>query len=90
MNGRRCLALRPVPPVAGEPVSGAANEAERQEARDSEFKGLMALLAGCELALVDLGTGLSMHSRSAKDFNMTKAKAALETALRDFKRGNNL
>lgn len=52
-----------------------------------QFKGLMALLAGCELALVDLGVGLSMHSPSAKDCNMQKAKAALEAALGDFRRG---
>jgi hypothetical protein len=57
---------------------------------DTQFKGLMALLAGCELALVDLGTGLSMHSPSAKDYNMGKARGALETALHDFKRGNGL
>lgn len=53
-----------------------------------QFKGLMALLAGCELALVDLGVGLSMHSPAAKDFNMEKAKKALETALNDFRRSS--
>ncbi len=57
---------------------------------DIQFKGLLALIAGCELALVDLGTGLSMHSPSAKDYNMGKARAAIETALHDFKRGNGL
>jgi hypothetical protein len=69
--------------LAARPVSSAPPER-------TEFKGLMALLAGVELALVDIGTGLSMHSGTAKDYNMDKAKAALETALHDFKRGNSL
>ena len=50
----------------------------------------MALLAGIEKALVDIDTGLSMRSSSAKNFNMAKAKEALSTGLADFKRGNSL
>ena len=56
----------------------------------SDFKGLMALLAGIERALVDIDCGLSMHSSSAKNFNMGKAKAALSAGLADFRRGNGL
>lgn len=54
------------------------------------FKGLMALLAGIEKALVDINIGLSMHSADAKNFNMGQAKAALTDGLADFKRGNGL
>lgn len=61
-----------------------------REASDREFKGLMALLAGIEKALVDIDTGLSMHSTSAKNWNMMNAKDALSTGLADFKRGNVL
>ena len=55
-----------------------------------QFKGLMALLAGIERALVDIDTGLSMHSTTAKNFNMAKAKEALSAGLADFRRGNAL
>ena len=71
-------------------VSGKLSIAPPYEPQGEKFKGLMALLTGCELALVDLGRGLSMHSGAGKDHNMEKAKASLETALRDFKRGNAL
>lgn len=71
-------------------LSLVAPAASKPAADNAQFKGLMALLAGVELALVDIGTGLSMHSGTAKDYNMDKAKAALETALHDFKRGNSL
>ena len=50
----------------------------------------MALLAGIERALVDIDTGLSMHSTTAKNFNMAKAKEALSAGLADFRRGNAL
>lgn len=75
MTGRARLASVAAPYAAQE-------AAEKQEA----FKGLMALLAAIELALVDLRTGRSMHSPAAKDFNIDKAVGALETGLRDFRR----
>lgn len=45
MTGRLSPLPRPVAPAASVAQCG------------DEFKGLMALLAGCELALVDLGIG---------------------------------
>jgi fructose-specific component phosphotransferase system IIB-like protein len=75
MNGRLSLAPRAVLPSCAD---------------DIQFKGLMALLAGIEKALVDIDTGLSMHSSSAKNYNLVKAKEALSTGLADFKRGNSL
>lgn len=72
---------------------GQGKRAAVQDAGDDgnpAFKGLMALLAGIEKALVDLNIGLSMHSADAKNFNMGQAKAALTDGLADFKRGNGL
>jgi hypothetical protein len=57
---------------------------------DREFKGLVALLGGVEKALVDINTGLSMHSLSAKNHGLECAKEALSAALRDFRRGNGI
>lgn len=77
MSGRLSLAPRPATALCAD-----------VEQCDSQFKGLMALLAGIEKALVDIDTGLSMHSATAKNYNMGKAKDALSTGLADFKRGN--
>jgi hypothetical protein len=69
-------------------LSLAADRAVRVAAAqdDIAFKGLMALLGGIELALVDLRLGRSMRSTDAKDYNIDKAIGALETGLRDYKR----
>lgn len=48
----------------------------------------MALLAAIELADVDLGMAETMHSHTAKNFNIGKARAALQTGLRDFRRNS--
>lgn len=69
-------------------LSVVPRAAPQHRACGDEFKGLMSLLAALEKALVDIDTGLSMHSSSAKNFNMAKAKEALSVGLADFKRGN--
>lgn len=80
----------PLPSIATrgqvKPVAVAVPDRDDGQSGQGEFRGLMALLAGIERALVDLNVGLSMHSADAKNFNMGKAKTALTDGLADFKR----
>ena len=54
------------------------------------FKGLMALLAGHEKAMVDLRYARSAFNPETKNYNIDCAIEALSAGLVDFKRGDGV